>query len=46
MADKKTALVISSAIDRVNIICYYVAEKLGLPHSYSYETVLDRNERE
>lgn len=35
------ALVISSAIDQANITCCYVAEKLGLPHPYSYETALD-----
>lgn len=34
-------LVISAAIDQANITCCYVAERLGLPHPYSYETALD-----
>ena len=39
--ERDAALVISSAIDQANITCCYVAEKLGLPHPYSYETSLD-----
>lgn len=39
--ERDAALVISSAIDQANITCCYVAEKLGLPHPYSYETALD-----
>lgn len=39
--EREASLVISSAIDQANITCCYVAEKLGLPHPYSYETALD-----
>ena len=39
--EQNAALVISSAIDQANITCCYVAEKLGLPHPYSYETALN-----
>ncbi len=39
--ERDAGLVISSAIDQANITCCYVAEKLGLPHPYSYETSLD-----
>lgn len=35
------ALVISTCIDQANSVCCYVAEKLGLPHPYSYSTSLD-----
>lgn len=34
-------LVISTCIDQCNSICCYVAEKLNLPHPYSYQTSLD-----
>ena len=34
-------LVISACIDQANSTCCYVAERLGLPHPYSYETSLD-----
>lgn len=27
--------------DHINAVCCYVAEKLGLPHPYSYENALD-----
>ncbi len=40
-SERNAALVISSAIDQANITCCYVAEKLGLPHPYSYETALN-----
>ena len=33
-------LVISACIDQTNSICCYVAEKLGLPHPYSFQTSL------
>lgn len=33
-------LVISACIDQTNSVCCYVAEKLGLPHPYSYQTSL------
>lgn len=35
-----TKLVISTCIDQANSVCCYVAEKLNLPHPYSYETAL------
>lgn len=35
------ALVISTCIDQANSVCCYVAEQLGLPHPYSYQTSLD-----
>ena len=38
---RKVSLVISTCIDQVNSVCCYVAEKLGLPHPYSYKTSLD-----
>jgi len=39
--DRNADLVISSCIDQANSVCCYVAEKLGLPHPYSYKTSLD-----
>lgn len=38
--ERESSLVISSCIDQTNSVCCYVAEKLGLPHPYSYETSL------
>ena len=38
--NKKASLVISTCIDQANSVCCYVAEKLHLPHPYSYETSL------
>lgn len=32
------SLVISSCIDQANSVCCYVAERMGLPHPYSFET--------
>lgn len=41
IAKKERAdLVISTCIDQANVTACYVAEKLGLPHPYSYETAL------
>ena len=41
IAQKLSAnLVISTCIDHANSVCCYVAEKLNLPHPYSYETSL------
>ena len=37
---KKASLVISTCIDQANSVCCYVAEKLNLPHPYSFETSL------
>ncbi len=34
----KVELVISACIDQANSVCCFVAEKMGLPHPYSYET--------
>lgn len=39
--EENADLVISTCIDQANSTCCYVAEKLGLPHPYSYETSLD-----
>lgn len=39
--EKNASLVISTCIDQANSVCCYVAEKLGLPHPYSYKTSLD-----
>ena len=39
--ERHASLVISACIDQANSTCCYVAEKLGLPHPYSYETSLD-----
>ncbi len=38
--EKCASLVISTCIDQANSVCCYVAEKLNLPHPYSYETAL------
>lgn len=38
---REAALVISACIDQANSTCCYVAERLGLPHPYSYKTSLD-----
>lgn len=34
----KAELIISACIDQANSVCCFVAEKLDLPHPYSYET--------
>lgn len=39
--EEKASLVISTCIDQANVTCCYVAERLGLPRPYSYETALD-----
>lgn len=38
--ERNASLVISTCIDQANSVCCYVAEKLGLPHPYGYETSL------
>lgn len=38
--ERGASLVISTCIDQANSVCCYVAEKLNLPHPYSYETSL------
>lgn len=38
---KQASLVISAYIDQANVTACYVAEKLNLPHPYSYETALN-----
>ena len=43
--EQGAALVISACIDQANSVCCYVAEKLGLPHPYSYETSLAVTEK-
>lgn len=37
---EKASLVISSCVDQANVTACYVAEQLGLPHPYSYNTSL------
>ncbi|MBQ1555352.1 MAG: ATP-grasp domain-containing protein, partial [Clostridia bacterium] len=39
--ETRASLVISTCIDQANSVCCYVAEQLGLPHPYSYQTSLD-----
>jgi biotin carboxylase len=39
-ADRAAKLVISICVDQANLTACYVAEKLNLPHPYSYETAL------
>ena len=39
--DISAELVISTCVDQANVTCCYVAEKLGLPQPYSYETSLN-----
>lgn len=39
--DYNAEIVISTCIDQANSICCYVAERLNLPHPYSYQTSLD-----
>lgn len=42
IAQKRHAdIVISTCVDQANSVCCYVAEKLNLPHPYSYQTSLD-----
>lgn len=44
--NKKAELVISTNVDQANVTCCYVAEKLGLPKPYSYETALDVTDKQ
>lgn len=39
--ERDASIVISTCIDQANSVCCYVAEKLNLPHPYSYETSLN-----
>ena len=39
--ERNADLVISTCIDQANSVCCYVAEKLNLPHPYSFKTSLD-----
>lgn len=39
--EEKVDLVIAIVGDHINAVCCYVAEKLGLPHPYSYENALN-----
>lgn len=39
--EKKASLVISTCIDQANSTCCYVAEQLGLPKPYDYQTSLN-----
>lgn len=38
-------LVISTCIDRANVTACYVAEKLGLPHPYDFETAVSATDK-
>lgn len=44
--EKKADIIISTCIDQANSVCCYVAEKLNLPHPYSYETSLNVTDKE
>ena len=44
--DRGVDLVITACVDQANVTACYVAEKLGLPHPYSYETSLDVTDKE
>lgn len=37
----QASIVISACIDQANATCCYVAEQMGLPHPYSFETALN-----
>ena len=39
--DRHADLVISTCVDQANVTCCYVAEQLGLPKPYTYETSLN-----
>ena len=39
--ERKADIVISTCVDQANSVCCYVAEKLNLPHPYSYQVSLD-----
>ena len=39
--DNHVDLVITTCVDQANVTACYVAEKLGLPHPYSYQTSLN-----
>lgn len=43
--EEKAGLVITTCIDQANVTACYVAEKLGLPHPYSYETALNATQK-
>lgn len=43
---EKASLVISGCVDQANVTACYVAEKLGLPAPYSYETALRVTDKE
>lgn len=44
--DKEVDLVITTCVDQANVTACYVAEKLELPHPYSYETALNVTDKE
>ena len=39
--ERNASVVISTCVDQANSTCCYVAEKLSLPHPYSFQTSLD-----
>lgn len=44
--DRNASLVISTNVDQANVTCCYVAEQLGLPKPYSYETALNVTDKQ
>lgn len=42
---KGAQLVISACIDQANVTACFVAEQMGLPHPYSYETALNTSDK-
>ncbi|WP_155998517.1 acetyl-CoA carboxylase biotin carboxylase subunit family protein [Thioalkalivibrio sp. ALM2T] len=44
--EEKASLVISGCVDQANVTACYVAEKIGLPAPYSYETALRVTDKE
>ncbi len=39
--ERNAIAVLATCVDQANVTCCYAAEKLGLPHPYSYQTALD-----
>lgn len=44
--ERNVSLIINACIEHVNVVICKIAEKLGLPHPYSYETALDISNKE
>ena len=39
--ERNAIAVLATCVDQANVTCCYAAEKLGLPHPYSYQTALN-----